>query len=273
TAAGVSVAGQIGTDGVVLGAPNLGWAGAPVGATLRAALDLPVVVANDVRAAAWAEWSHGAGRGCDDVVVVFVGTGVGGSAVVDGRMLDGAGGIAGEFGHMTLVAGGRRCHCRNIGCFEAYASGWALEERAAEAVRADERAGAGLLRLAGGRHTAITGELLATARAAGDALAVRLVEETGAFLGAGLVSLVNAFNPARVILGGGVVEGFPELLPLAAAAVRDRALPAAAAVVEVVPAELGTHAPVVGAAALAARRLREGRMTRGAATVREARPA
>ena len=85
-AAGVSLAGQIGTGGVVLGAPNLGWAGAPVGAELGAALGLPVVVANDVRAAAWAEWCHGAGHGCDDVVVVFVGTGVGGSAIVDGRI-------------------------------------------------------------------------------------------------------------------------------------------------------------------------------------------
>jgi glucokinase len=98
--------------------------------------------------------------------------------------------------------------------------------------------------------------MVAAARTAGDPVAVRLVEETGAFLGAGLVSLVNAFNPARVILGGGVVEGFAELLPQAAAIVRARALPAAAADVEVVPAALGTHAPVVGAAALAVRGVR-----------------
>ena len=251
-AAGVSVAGQIGADGVVLGAPNLGWAGSPVGAELAAALGLPVVVANDVRAAGWAEWCYGAGRGCTDVVVLFVGTGVGGSAIVDGRILLGAGGIAGEFGHITLVAGGRRCHCRNVGCFEAYASGWAIAERAVEAVRANERAGAPLLRLAGGDPAAITAETVAAARTAGDPLAVRLVEETGAYLGAGLVSLVNAFNPARIILGGGVIEGFAELMPMAAAVVRDRAL-AAAAGVELVPAMLGVHAPVVGAAALAAR--------------------
>lgn len=257
-AAGVSVAGQIGADGMVLGAPNLGWAGAPVGAELSAALGLPVVVANDVRAAAWAEWRHGAGRGCDDVLVLFLGTGIGGGAVVDGRMLDGMGGIAGEFGHMTLVAGGRRCHCRNVGCLEAYAGGWAIAERAREAVRADEEAGAALLRLAGGDPTEITGETVGAARTAGDPLAVRLVEETGAYLGAGLVSLVNAFNPARIILGGGIVDGFAELVPLAAAVVRERAL-AAAAGVELVPAVLGNHAPVVGAAALAVGRARRGR--------------
>lgn len=250
-AVGISVAGQVGRGGILLGAPNLGWTGAPVGAQLSAAIERPVRVVNDVRAAAWAEWRYGAGRGCDDVTVVFVGTGIGGSAIAGGRMLDGAAGIAGEFGHMTLVAGGRPCHCRNLGCAEAYAGGWAIGVRAREAVTTDPTAGAPLRDLAGGDIATISAETVAHAAHAGDPLAMRLVEETGAYLGAALTSLVNALDPARLILGGGVIDGLPELVAMADAVVLARALPAAAAHVTVLHAALANHAPVVGAADLA----------------------
>jgi glucokinase len=250
---GMSVAGQVDAAGVVVGAPNLGWTRAPLGAELAAAFGLPVHVANDVRAATLAEWRFGAGRGFDDVVVLFLGTGIGGGIVSGGRLLEGAGGFAGEFGHATVVADGRPCHCRNRGCIEAYAGGWAIAERAREAALADAAAGAVLLALAGGDADAIAAETVAAARDRGDALAVRLVAETGHYLGAALVGLVNGLNPARVVLGGGVLEGFPELVTLAAAEVLAHALPAAAAGVAVVPATLGTYAPVVGAAALAPR--------------------
>ena len=250
---GASVAGQVDAGGVVVGAPNLGWTHAPLGARLAAALALPVRVVNDVRAATLAEWRFGAGRGHDDVVVLFLGTGIGGGVVTGGRIVEGAGGFAGELGHATVVAGGRPCHCRNRGCIEAYAGGWAIAERAREAVRADPAAGALLRGLVGGDVGAIVAETVAAARERGDGLAVRLVEETAEYLGAALVGIVNGLDPARVILGGGVVEGFPELVPLAAAVVHARALPAMAAGVAVVPASLGTRAPVIGAAACAPR--------------------
>jgi len=246
-AVGVSVAGQVGRRGVLLGAPNLGWTGADVRRLAIAAFNLPAVVVNDVRAATWAEWRLGAGRGVRDLVVLFIGTGVGGGAVIGGRLLEGADGIAGELGHLTVAAGGRACRCGNLGCLEAYCGGWALEERASQAALADPAAGAALVRLAGSAE-AITGEVVAAARKAGDALAARLVEETGEVLGAALVGLVNALNPRRVILGGGVLDGFPDLLDRAVAAVHARALPAARKHVQIVRAGLRDDAPALGAA-------------------------
>ncbi|HEV7590192.1 MAG TPA: ROK family protein, partial [Longimicrobium sp.] len=246
-AVGVSVAGQVGRRGMLLGAPNLGWTGVDVRRLAIAAFGLPTVVVNDVRAATWAEWRLGAGRGVRDLVVLFVGTGVGGGAVIGGRLLEGADGIAGELGHLTVVAGGRKCHCGNLGCLEAYCGGWALEERASQAALADPAAGAALLRLAGSAE-AITGEVIAAARKAGDALATRLVDETADVLGAAVVGLVNALNPRRVILGGGVMDGFPDLLYRATAAVHARALPAARQRVEIVRAGLADDAPALGAA-------------------------
>ncbi|HET7564420.1 MAG TPA: ROK family protein [Gemmatimonadaceae bacterium] len=249
-AVGISIAGQIGTGGVLLGAPNLGWPNFALQVEVERVFARPAVVVNDVRAATWAEWRCGAGRGADDFVVLFIGTGVGGGAVIDGRMLVGASGVLGEFGHMTLVAGGRQCHCRNRGCLEAYASGWAIAERAREAVAADAPAGALLVQLAGGAEH-ITAHTVSEANRAGDALAVRLVRETGEWLGAGLVSLINAFNPQRLILGGGIIDGFPQLVPLAETFAREHALPAALADLSIVPARLANNAPAIGAAVVA----------------------
>ena len=246
---GVAVAGQVAPGGVLAGAPNLaGWAGAPLAAEAERAFARPAAVLNDVRAATWAEWRFGAGRGADDLVVVFVGTGVGGGAVCDGRMLEGADGILGEFGHATLVAGGRACHCRNRGCLEAYCGGWAIGERAREAALVDPAAGAALLRLTGGAVDDITAATVSAARAEGDVLAREIVRETGEMLGYGLVSLVNGLNPRRVILGGGVLDGLPELLDLASDVVRAHALPAALQGLEIRRAALGDAAPAIGAA-------------------------
>lgn len=249
-AIGISIAGQIGEGGVLLGAPNLRWPQFALQVEVERVFGRPAVIVNDVRAATWAEWKCGAGRGADDFVVLFVGTGIGGGAVIDGRMLDGASGVLGEFGHTTLVAGGRPCHCRNLGCLEAYASGWAIAERARERVAADPAAGARLVQLAGGVER-ITAHTVSEASRAGDALAVQLVRETGELLGAGLVSLVNAFNPQRLILGGGIIDGFPELVPLADAFVRAHALPAALDGLALVTAELANNAPAIGAAVVA----------------------
>ncbi|HEX6751096.1 MAG TPA: ROK family protein [Longimicrobium sp.] len=252
---GISVAGQVSPRGVLIGAPNLGWHGVDVRGLARKAFDLPVLVANDVRSATWAEWRLGGGRGVRDLLVLFLGTGVGGGAVIGGRLLEGSGGVAGEFGHLTVIAGGRQCRCGNRGCLEAYCGGWAIEERAREAALAHHSAGAALIRAAGGAD-AITGESVAAALRAGDALAQTLIDDTAEVLGAALVGLVNGLNPRRVILGGGVLDGFPELRERAAAAVRDRALPAAREKVDIVQATLRDDAPALGAADLALSRLR-----------------
>lgn len=248
TAVGVCVAGQVSPDGILLGAPNLGWDGAPVAALARHQFGRPAVVLNDVHAAAVAEWGAGAGLGVDDLVVLYLGTGVGGGVIVGGRLLTGATGTLGELGHVTLVAGGRRCHCRSSGCIEAYVSGWALADRTRDAVAADPQAGAAILAAANGDAAAITGRTLAAAHRAGDPLARHLVAETGALLGAAAVGLVNGWNPSRLVLGGGVIDGLPELVDAAARAVRDHALPVAAEAARVVRAGLGSNAPAVGAA-------------------------
>ena len=260
-AVGVAVAGQVDARGTVRGAPNLEWTDVPLRAELERRLARPVAVLNDVRAAAWAEWTHGAGRGLRDIVVLFLGTGIGGAAVSGGEMLEGATNTYGEFGHTTLVAGGRQCHCRNRGCLEAYCAGWSIAERAQDAARADTGAGAALVRLAGGVER-ITAETVAAARTLGDPLALALVRETGELLGAAVVSFINGLNPQRVILGGGIISGFPELVASADAVARAHALPAALELLDVVPAALGVHAPAVGAAAAARRLLAGARATR-----------
>jgi glucokinase len=249
-ALGIGVAGQIDRSGVVRASPNLRWENVPLKALLEKKVRMPVVVINDVRAALWGEWRHGAGSGTDDLVVVFVGTGIGGGVVSGGRVLEGCGNAAGELGHTVIVRDGRKCHCPNRGCLEAYAGGWAIAERAQTAVGSDWAAGRRLTALAG-RVEDITAGTVAQAFAEGDDLARQLVVETADLLGQGLVSVVNAFNPCRLILGGGVIEGIPGMLPVIERVVRERALSAAADGLQIIRAALGTEAGIVGAAALA----------------------
>lgn len=248
---GVGIAGQVdGDTGEVYAAPNLGWHNVPLMAELEAELSLPVYVTNDVRAAAWGEWKYGAGRGVNDLVCVFVGTGIGGGIVSGGKMMEGCSNTAGELGHMVIVHDGRKCTCPGSGCLEAYAGGWSIAERAKEAVRADAVAGASLVSAAGGIEN-ITAKVVGGTSQKGDPLARRLMDETAAYLGSGITGVVNAFNPRLIILGGGVIEGSPELVQAVENHVRPRALKAAASKLKFVKAALGNDAGVVGAAAMA----------------------
>ncbi len=247
---GVGVAGQVDAAGTVLFGPNLHWSRVPLRADLARRLRRPVAVLNDVQAATFGEWQHGAGRGLNDVVCLFVGTGVGGGIVAGGALQHGATGSAGELGHLTVQRNGRKCRCPNSGCLEAYAGGWAIAERAREAVGHAPSRGAQLLRLAGSAE-AISSATVEQAFRAADPLARELVDETMSYLTCGLVSIVNAVNPAAIVLGGGVLEGFLERIPSLARDVRARALRAAAAGLRIVPAALGGTSGLVGAAAFA----------------------
>lgn len=248
---GVGVAGQVtGGTGVVIRAPNLFWEDAPLKSVLEDTLDLPVAVLNDVRAAAWGEWRHGAGRGAADVAVVFMGTGVGGGVVSGGRMLAGATNMAGELGHMTVVVGGRLCRCGNEGCLEAYVGGWAIAERAVEAVKGSPREGAGFLYRVD-RADDVTAETVHEAHADGDPLATRLVTETARHLAAGMVGVVNTFNPDVLVLGGGVIEHAPFYVDRVRDHVRARALDAGVRNLHITSAELGGNAGALGAATFA----------------------
>lgn len=252
SAIGVGVAGQIDkTKGVVRYSPNLpAWHDIPLKAKLEEAINLPVTVNNDVRVITWGEWRYGAGKGVNDIVCLFVGTGVGGGIVSNGRLLEGCQNTAGELGHMTIVAGGRKCHCRNEGCLEAYAGGWAIAERAQDAVRANPAAGQTLVTLAG-EISNISSITVAQAHKNGDPLAHRLVKDTARYLASGIVSIVNVFNPCLVILGGSVILGLPDIVPMLDKRVRDQALQTPVENLRITTAALGNKAGVIGAAVLA----------------------
>lgn len=249
-ALGIGIAAQVDESGVVLSSPNLGWKDFPLRKKLEERLKLPVVVTNDVRAAAMGEWRFGAGKGIDDLVVVFVGTGIGGGVISGGHLLHGCSHTAGELGHTTLIVDGRKCHCPNRGCLEAYAGGWAIAERAQEAVQAKPKAGKKLVSLAGSVET-ITAAVVSQAYHDEDPLALQLFMETAHYLSSGLVSIVNAFNPCLLILGGGVIEGLPELIKIVDGEVRRRALRTSVDNLSIVKAALGKESGIMGAAALA----------------------
>ena len=253
---GVGVAGQINAaTGVVRFAPNLNWREVPLQDRLQTALTLPVVVTNDVRAATWGEWRHGAGQGAPDLICLFIGTGIGGGVVSGGRMLEGCTNTAGELGHITTDLNGPLCTCGHRGCLEALAGGWAIARRAREAIRDDPAAGQAFLQAAGLKEPVapelINAAVVAAAARAHDPLARLIVDEVARALIAGTVSLVNAFNPCRLILGGGVMAGLPELTGRIEAGIRGAALNAATEGLEVLPARLKGDAGVVGAATLA----------------------
>lgn len=249
---GVGVAGQVDpATGIVHNAPNLKWDEVPLGQRLAEKLGLPVVVLNDVQAATYGECTYGAGRGVDELVGLFIGTGVGGGIVTRGQLVHGASGSAGELGHITIDLHGPLCRCGNRGCLEAFVGGWAIARRAQERVGVDPAGGAALLAHVGGRLVDITSATVARAARDGDVVALAIISEVADALGAGVASIVNALNPALIVIGGGVAAGLPELIDRARTAVDERALRSAASTVRIVPATLGASAVSIGAAAWA----------------------
>jgi glucokinase len=251
-AIGVGVAGQVDrASGTVWYAPNLGWKNFPFRVRLEEAVKLPVFVLNDVQAATFAEWRHGEGKGIANMVTIFVGTGVGGGVVLDGRLIHGCDGSAGELGHLKIDRDGRRCSCDRRGCLEAYAGGWAIARRAKEIAATEPRRAQVLIALANGDLEAITARTGADAYREEDPLAQQLVEEVARALGAGLASVANAFNPCLIVLGGGVIDGIPQLVDLAGREMEARVLDVARKSLRISTPALGKHAGTVGAAAWA----------------------
>lgn len=248
---GVGVAGQVlGATGMVLVGPNLGWRDVPFGALLARELSRPVRIVNDLSAAAWGEASVGAARGARDAILVFVGSGIGSGLILGGRLFEGAGGIAGEFGHTKVIAGGRACGCGEVGCLEAYVGGNNFAERLRELVR--EGRGQGVLRAAGGDPSQITVSALETAAEGGDGEARTLREEAARLLGMATGNVITLLNPAKLILGGGVLAGAPGLKRETVEWIRRTAGRAHLAQLEIVDAALGDDAGGIGAALLGA---------------------
>ena len=251
---GIGVAGQVDRQtGAVRFAPNLDWHDVTLRADLEEECGIRVAVTNDVRAALWGEWLYGAGRGAQDLICIFVGTGVGGGIVSGGRVLEGCSNTAGEIGHMTVDLQGPECSCGNKGCMEALAGGWAIAQRTREKISAHPVSGGIIRDLVGGRLEEVTARTLVQAYYRGDPLAKEIMEGVADALAAGTATLINALNPCRIIFGGGVIEGMPELVTRIEDEVRRRALPSATAQLEVSLSKLGKEAGIVGAAAFALR--------------------
>jgi glucokinase len=257
---GVAAAGQIDpARGLLISGPNLaGVANLPISEALGRRFGLPVRIGNDVQGATLGELTFGAGKGVDRFLCVFVGTGVGGALVHHGQLDSGPTATAGEIGHLVIDVDGRYCGCGGRGHLEAYASRTAITKallaelgrgrpsvlsRLLEAEGYDEAAPGG---------TAIRSGLLARAVVEGDELVLETLQEAARYLGYGLASAINLYNPQRIILGGGVIEAVPLIAQIAVPLAKREALPTPGRAVEIVEAKLGDNAGIVGAAILGA---------------------
>lgn len=251
TPVGVGVPGLVDHRGVLRFAPNLpGITELAVAAGLAERLDGPVLVDNDATCAGWAETVGGAAAGCDHVLLVTLGTGIGGGLVVDGRLVRGANGFAGEIGHMVVDPNGPLCPCGQRGCWERFASGSGLGRFGREAAQAGRAPG--LVALAGGDPEAVRGEHVTRAAAAGDPEAQAVMDRFAWWLALGLANLANILDPGRIVLGGGMVESGRILLDPIRAAFRDLVEGVEhRPEIPIVAAALGERSGAIGAALLA----------------------
>jgi glucokinase len=236
----------------VIFAPNLAWRGEPLKARVEGLVGLPVVMENDANASAWAEVRFGAARGEQDVVLLSVGTGIGGGIVLGGELYRGRWGMAGEPGHYRAVPDGRLCGCGNRGCLEQYASGSALVAEAREFARRTPEGAIRLLQLGGGSPEGIGGPQITQAAQEGDPAALRCFQIIGGWLGQGMADLAAILDPGCFVIGGGVSEAGDLLLRPARAAF-EKALTGRGyrEFANITIAEFGADAGLVGAADLA----------------------
>lgn len=210
---GVAAAGFVSSDrATVIFAPNIAWRDHPLQERIQPSLGLPVVVENDANAAGWAEFRFGVGRQVADMVMLTVGTGLGGAIIVDSKLLRGAHGVAAEIGHVRMVPDGHMCGCGHPGCWEQYASGSALTRQARAAAVAHPDRAARLLELAHGEADQIKGQYVTRAAQEGDELGIQLLTELGGWIGSGAAGLVAVLDPALIVIGGGVAAAGDLLL-------------------------------------------------------------
>ncbi|HEX4006203.1 MAG TPA: ROK family protein [Acidobacteriaceae bacterium] len=244
TSIGIGVPGTADSEhGTVVYAPNLFWRNVPIVPAVRPIFGVPVSIAQDTRAAAWAEYLVGSGRGLRGVAAVTLGTGIGCGMVIDGRIFYGALNTAGEFGHQIVELDGEPCNCGRHGCLEAHAGGLAI-------VRAAEKQISRLHALLEGKPEVDVADVYRLAEA-GNLQARQLTDRALRYIGVGLVNLINLTSLEIICLSGGISNAPPELLldPLIAF-VRSRAYEMAAQRVRICHSALGEDAPLIGAALL-----------------------
>ena len=226
--------------GIVRNAPNIpGWVEVPIAKLIEDEFNIPTRVDNDVRCAALGELNYGAGKGCENMVCITVGTGIGSGLIINGKLVRGASNAAGEIGHIKLqMHEGPICGCGDTGCFEAFASGPSIVAMAEEYIKGGKSTK--FREMANG--TAITPFIVCEAAKAGDPVAQRIFTIMGEYLGIGLASVVNLLNPEKIIIGGGVADAGEILMRPLVDTLRKRAMKIAGSAVEVVPAQLGNTA-------------------------------
>ena len=236
--------------GLVTLSPNLpGWYDIPLRDLIKEKYRVNTLLINDASAAALGEHRFGAGKGVNNLILLTLGTGIGGGIIINGKLYSGPCGSAGEIGHMTIDVNGPRCSCGNIGCLEMLASGTAVAREAIKRIRQGERSS--LTEIVEGKIESITAEKVEVAAQGGDSLALEVILKAANYLGVGLVNLVNIFNPEMIIVGGGMAKMGNLLLDPARQVVRERAFQLPAQAVRIVPAQLGDDAGVLGAAVFA----------------------
>jgi glucokinase len=254
---GIACAGGVDTGRgvVVTPSPNMpGWVDVPLAEIVSEQFHVVAYLVNDASAAALGEHRFGAGKGVNDLVLLTLGTGIGGGIIADGRLYLGAVGAAGELGHMTVEDSGSVCGCGNKGCLEMLASGTAVARDAV--LRINDGRKSALTDMAGGKIENITAEMVGTAARQGDSLAGDVIARAAYYLGVGLVNIVNIFNPEMIILGGGMAELGDLLIAPGRRMVAERAFSISARAVRIVTAQLGNEAGVYGAAAFAGDKIR-----------------
>jgi glucokinase len=236
--------------GVVKLAPNIpGWVNVPIAQMIEEEFHIPTRIDNDVRCAALGEMKFGAGQGCENFVCITVGTGIGSGLVVNGQLVRGASNAAGEIGHIKLqMKDGLICGCGDTGCLEAYASGPSIVAMAQDYIKGGKSTK--FREMAAAEGGEITPYMVAKAAEAGDPVAKRIFEIVGEYIGIGLTSVINLLNPEKVIIGGGVAEAGDLLLDPIRKTIKERAMVVAGSAVEIVPAQLGNSAGVIGASML-----------------------
>ena len=251
SAVGVGAPGLADTEaGILYTSPNLpGWEDVPLRDILQERFKKKAFLINDGNAAALGEYYFGAARGISHFIYVTISTGIGGGIVVDGKILKGSRGLAGEVGHMTIADEGPLCHCGNRGCWEALASGTALAKAAQK--RIETGAETAILSFAEGSVDKVTAQTVQTAAEKGDPLANELILKTAYYFGVGLANLVNIFNPEMIVIGGGLSNMGDRLLKPAYQGAEERAFDRSFRMVRFVQAALGRNSGVLGAAAFA----------------------
>ena len=242
--------------GIVYSPPNLpGWKDVPLAAEMRKRLGFPCFIDNDANVACYGEFWLGAGQGADSIVLLTLGTGVGGGIVVFGQLLRGIDGTAGEIGHLKVMRDGRMCGCGSRGCLEAYGSVTGMVRTAVEGINEGRKTS--LLKMAGGDVSKITGKMISEALAAGDEFAGWVMKETATWLGLGISSLVNLLNPEKVILSGGMIAAGEALFEPIRATIKANSFEVPARRAQIIPAGLGADSGVIGAAGVALARYQQ----------------